>query len=97
MRDELSRQQKQALLQEARLQTDALYRLGNWYRLSLSLAVIGLLLAWWGLGMDAGLMRGVSGILLTVASGTAAFLIGLGRSRGKENVERMLKAVEAER
>ena len=92
MKKQTSSKQTNALILEAKLQTDALQRLGVWLRAAASLAVIGLLIAWWGFQMGAGLAAGILGIILTVVAGTVAFIIRQGRENGKKNVQRILKA-----
>lgn len=87
----------EALLREAQLQTRAIWNLGIWLRAAASLAVIGLILAWWGFGMNAGLIRGVFGIILALAGAAAALIIKTGRDRGRKNVEKILEAAEAAR
>ena len=59
MKKQTSSKQTNALILEAKLQTDALQRLGVWLRAAASLAVIGLLIAWWGFQMGAGLAAGI--------------------------------------
>ena len=81
------------LLQEAKLQTDAIHRLGNWLRAGLSLTVLGFLLVIWGIGMNKSIAWGVFGIAVTVAAGLASFLIKRGRDHGRKNVEHILEAV----
>ena len=92
MKKQTSSKQTNALILEAKLQTDALQRLGVWLRAAASLAVIGLLIAWWGFQMGAGLAAGILGVILTVLAGAAAFIIRQGRENGKKNVQRILKA-----
>lgn len=92
MKKQTLSKQTNALILEAKLQTDALQRLGVWLRAAASLAVIGLLIAWWGFQMGAGLAAGILGVILTVVAGAAAFIIRQGRENGKKNVQRILKA-----
>ena len=92
MKKQTSSKQTNASILEAKLQTDALQRLGVWLRAAASLAVIGLLIAWWGFQMGAGLAAGILGVILTVVAGAAAFIIRQGRENGKKNVQRILKA-----
>ncbi len=94
MKQQTSEMSSEALLREAKLQTEAIWRLGVWMRAAASLAVIGLILAWWGLGMSGGLVRGVFGVILALAGAAAALTIKAGRDHGKQNVERILKAAE---
>ena len=86
---------RQVLIEEAKMQTDAINRLGIWLRAALSLMAVGLLLAWRGLGMGAGSLRGVSGIAVAIAGAAAAVIIRQGRNNGKKNVERILNSAGA--
>lgn len=95
MGTELSAARRNALLEEARLQMDALRRLGNWMRAAASLAVTGVLAAWWGLALGAGPARGVFGILLAAVAGPAAGIIWYGRNRGRRNVRHILAEAKA--
>ena len=85
-------EKKAFLIKEAKMQTEALMRLGVWQRLSLSLAAIGALLAYTGIVTSPDLLRGVSGIAIALLSGGAALLIHTGRKKGKKNVGAILKA-----
>lgn len=96
MMKEMSSEQKNALIQEAKLQMDALQRLGVWLRTAASLMVIGLLIAWWGFQMGAGIFVGILGVILALVAGTAAFIIRRGRENGKKNVKRILKAANVD-
>ena len=80
------------LIEEARLQTQALFWLGVWKRAALSLMAVGLVLAWWGIFLSAGIIRGVLGIAIALAGGAAARIIRRGMVHGKKNVEQILKA-----
>ena len=86
--------QKEFLIREAKMQTEALQRIGVWRRLALSVMVIAGLAAYMGFTQDLNILRGVFGIVIAVVSGGAAFLIRTGEKNGKRNVERILKAVE---
>ncbi len=84
-------EKKAFLIKEAKMQTEALMRLGVWQRLALSPA-IGALLAYTGIVTSPDLLRGVSGIAIALLSGGAALLIHTGRKKGKKNVGAILKA-----
>lgn len=88
----ISSDNRSVLMEEARLQTQALFWLGVWKRAALSLMVVGLVLAWWGIFLSAGIIRGVLGIAIALAGGAAASIIRRGLVHGKKNVEQILKA-----
>lgn len=79
-------------MEEARLQTQALFWLGIWKRAALSLMVVGLVFAWWGIFLSAGIIREVLGIAIALIGGAAALIIRRGLVHGKKNVEQILKA-----
>lgn len=82
------------LIQEARMQTEALMRLAVWRRAALSLTALGVLLGFWSFFVEWNLPGGICGVLTAAVSGCAAFLISVGRRNGKRNVEKILKAAE---
>lgn len=88
----MSDARKRMLIQEARMQTEAIGLLGVWWRFAISLMTLGILLCFWSLVIQFSILRGVFGIILTVIAGSAAFLIQVGRKNGKRNVENILKA-----
>jgi len=88
----MSSDNRSILMEEARLQTQALFWLGIWKRAALSVMAAGLVLAWWGLVLSAGIIRGVLGIAIAFAGGAAASIIRRGMVHGKKNVEQILKA-----
>jgi len=82
------------LIQEAKMQTEALMRLAVWQRAALSLMALGILLGFWGFAIQENFLSGICGVLVAGVSGCAAFLIWTGRRNGKRNVDKILKAVE---
>ena len=89
----MSEIEKNQLILEAKMQTKALQRLSVWKRAALSLAAVGILLIYTGFFMELNILRGVFGILITVAAGSGALLIQVGRRHGIKNVENILKLV----
>lgn len=85
-------EKREFLIKEAKMQTEALLRLGVWQRLALSAAAVGALVAYTGIVMSPDLLRGVFGISTAILSGGMALLIHTGRKKGKRNVEAILKA-----
>lgn len=91
----MSDAERTMLIQEAKMQTEALMRLAIWRRAALSLMTLGILLSFWSFVIQIHILRGVFGIVCAAAAGGAAFLISVGRRNGKRNVEKILKAAEA--
>ena len=89
----MSEAEKEMLVREAKMQTEALIRLGTWRRMALSFMALGILLAFWSFTAQVNILRGVFGIVVAVLAGGIAFLIHTGRNNGKKNVENILKAV----
>lgn len=84
------------LLEEARLQKNALERLGTWQRNAMLASSCGVALAWWGLtGSGMQFLFGIVGTLLTLLGILCAAILGLGIRNGNHNVEKLLQAAEA--
>lgn len=90
----MSETQREFLIREAKMQTEALQRIGVWRRLALSVMAIGGLVAYTGFVSEPNILRGVFGIGIAVISGVISFLIRVGKKNGKKNVEKILKAAE---
>ncbi len=86
--------QREFLIREAKMQTEALQRIGAWRRLALSAMAISGLMAYTGFLQEANILRGVFGIGIAVISGGVSFLTSVGKENGKKNVEKILKAAE---
>lgn len=89
----MSETEKNQLILEAKMQAKALQRLSVWKRAALSLAAVGILLIYTGFFREPNMLRGVLGILITAAAGSAALLIQIGKRHGMKNVENILKLV----
>ncbi|MDO4325213.1 MAG: hypothetical protein Q4E24_04120 [bacterium] len=89
----MSDAEKKMLIREAKMQTEALMRLGIWRRAALSLMALGILLSFWSFVIQIHILAGIFGILVAVLAGWASFLITVGTKNGKKNVEKILKAV----
>ena len=83
-------------LREAKLQTDAIRRLNVWLRLGYSLVAIGFLLAYGGFAGGYGTAVGVVGVVLLLVGAAASVVLKVGTTRAKQNVEKILAAVEAD-
>ena len=84
------------LLEEARLQKNALKRLGSWQRNAMLASTCGVALAWWGLGgSGAQFVCGIAGALMTLLGILCAAILGLGIRNGNCNVEKILQAAES--
>lgn len=90
----MSETYKHYLIQEAKMQARALERIAAWRRAALSVAGIGILLAYIGFVTQINILRGVFGIVTAVLGGGIALLIHIGYKNGKRNVEHILKAVQ---
>ena len=86
--------QKDYLIREAEMQARALQRIGVWRRAAMSVAVVGILLAYTGFVPEMHILRGVFGIVITILGGGVALLIHTGYKNGKKNVEHILEAVQ---
>ena len=60
----------------------------------MSVAVVGVLLAYTSFVPEVNILRGVFGIVITVLGGSTAFLINIGYQNGKKNVEHILEAAQ---
>jgi hypothetical protein len=84
--------QRDDLLREARLQTDAIQRLDVWLRVGYSLLAVGFLLGYWGFYGAGGTGFGVAGIVTLVVGLVLAVPLKLGTTRAKANVEHIMSA-----
>ena len=86
-------------LKEIEFQTQMLNNLKKWIRNLIILSSIGIILAYWGLGVQSKMpftILGVVGIIITVVSVILCVVIGLGMKRGKENVDKIIQLVKAQ-
>ena len=79
------------IIKEAKLQTDAIQRLGVWLRLAYSLVAIGFIIGLWAsqVGSTAGVVGAVACLVIGVPS---AVILKVGTTRAHRNVEAMLAA-----
>lgn len=77
------------IMHEARMQSEALARLGVWKRLAYSLVAVGFILGLWGTNTDQGIAVAI-GIACLVVGVPASIVLTVGINRGKRNVENML-------
>ena len=77
------------IMREARMQSEALARLGVWKRLAYSLVAIGFILGLWGTNTAQGIAVTI-GIACLVVGVPASIVLTVGINRGKRNVENML-------
>ena len=86
-------------LKEIEFQTKMLDNLKKWIRNLIILSSIGIILAYWGLGVQSKMpftVFGIVGVIITVVSVVFCVVIGLGIKRGKENVDKILQLVKAQ-
>ena len=87
---------KAQLLDEAKAQTNALKTIKRWLMYAIGVSTMGAALIYAGFaGAAKHTALGVTGIILTILSVTAAIVINLGLKKGGRNVERILKAAES--
>lgn len=81
------------LVEEARLQADALKRLSIWLRLALSLLALGVLGVLWGAQQNV-LPLSIVGGVIAVVTGFVTLVLKVGIKNGRKNVEALLRAAE---
>ena len=84
-------------LKEIEFQTQMLNNLKKWIRNLIILSSIGIILAYWGLGVQSKMpftVFGVAGVIITI-SVILCVVIGLGIKRGRANVDKILQLVKA--
>lgn len=87
---------KEDLLREARLQTEAIQRLDAWMRLGYSAIAIGFLAGWWGFYGQGATWAGVLGMLVLLIGAAVSFILKVGTSRARKNVENILAAAKGQ-
>lgn len=86
-----SRWTRQDIIKEAKMQSDALARLGVWKRLAYSLVAVGFVLGIWGANVAA-TPAVVAAVICLVVGIPASAVLTVGINHGKRNVENMLTA-----
>lgn len=82
---------REALIVEAKLQTDAIQRLNVWLRLGYSFVAVGFILGLWG--MQGGPAWGVpAGVVCLVIGAPISIILKIGTTNAHKNVERILAA-----
>lgn len=82
-------------LKEIEFQSNMLNNLKKWIRNLVILSTIAVALAYWGLGIQSGMpytVFGVIGVIVCVISVILCVIVGLGFKRGKENVDKIIRA-----
>ena len=91
----MNTQTKAQQLKEIEFQTQMLNNLKRWIRNLVILSSIGVALAYWGLGIQSGMLYtvfGVIGVMVSIVCVVLCVIIGLGFKRGRENVDKIIKA-----
>ena len=91
----MNTQTKAQQLKEIEFQTQMLNNLKKWIRNLVILSSVGVALAYWGLGIQSGMpytVFGVVGVVVSIVSVILCVIIGLGFKRGRENVDKIIKA-----
>ena len=89
---------KSTAVKEIEFQTQMLNNLKKWIRNLIILSSIGVILAYWGLGVQSKMpftVFGVAGVIITIISVILCVVIGLGIKRGRANVDKILQLVKA--
>ena len=82
-------------LKEIEFQTQMLNNLKKWIRNLIILSSIGIILAYWGLGVQSKMPFTVFGVAGVIISVILCVVIGLGIKRGRANVDKILQLVKA--
>ena len=77
-------------VREARLQTDAIQRLGVWLRIGYSLLAIGFIVGYWGFYGGGGVPFGVLGVVALVLGAVVSVVLKVGITNAKRNVRALL-------
>lgn len=80
------------LIKEARLQTEAIQRLGVCLRLGYSLLAVGVILTYWGLCSGGGVVACVVGVVLALVGAVSSLLLRVGITNARKNVGAILAA-----
>ena len=83
---------REALVEEAELQTKAIMRLEVWQRLSYSMLAVGVLLGWWGFQSGGPDWSRLVGIVLTIVFAIVSAVFYTGVKHAKTNVKHILAA-----
>lgn len=87
--------EKRILSGEARMQLQAIKRIGIWRKICMILSTFGLAAAYAGFaGTQNHLFLGIFGILVMFLAICAASILNIGIKNGKRNVEKMLDVLE---
>ena len=86
---------KSMLMEEARLQTAALQRLARWTGLCAAVSASGSVLLYYMItGQELKIWLGVAGVLVLVLGAASAFTLLIGIRNGRNNVKKILRAIE---
>lgn len=87
--------EKKRMMIEAELQLKALKKINKWKWSAIALSTIGVALTYAGMAGDSRhLCLGIPGIILIITGVIVALLLNLGLRNGRQNVEKILNAVE---
>lgn len=86
------------LVEEARLQEAALKRLGRWLTICLAFSSVGVLIIYFAIASDKkNIWLIILGVIILLLGAAGGITIGLGIRNGRNNVRKILRAVEQER
>lgn len=89
--------EKRQLAEEARLQSDALRRIGRWRTAAMGVSSVGIALIYAGFIAGQGLLMGIAGVILLLLGIGGALILNLGIRNGRRNVEKILEAIASAR
>lgn len=91
----MSNKEKNKMLNEAHMQTQALKKLGKWLRNFIAFSTISFVIAYWGFqGKNLRFTLGIIASIFTILSLISAMIINLGIRNGKRNVGKILKLIQ---
>ncbi len=91
----MNKSKKEFLAAEADSQLKALKTISHWRTLALAVSAIGVALTYAGFAAaDRMIWLGITGILLIVSGFFGAAVFNLGIKNGRQNVNRILEAIE---
>ena len=86
---------KSALIEEARLQTAALKRLARWTGLCIAFSASGIVILYYMIaGEELKIWLGVVGVIILILGTASAFTLLIGIRNGRNNVKKILRAIE---
>lgn len=93
----MNRSRREFLTIEANCQMKALKMISRWRTLAFGISAIGVALSYAGFGAaDQMMWLGITGIVFILSGFVGAAILNLGIKNGRQNVNRILNAIESE-